>query len=161
MNSWLIDGYNLLYGNELSCDEPGRDRLLRSLDSRFGGSGSEVIVVFDSRWAPRTQREKIAGNITAVFAAGSADEYIVRTVRGSRHPRSITVVTDDREIIRRTGRERAKHCTCREFIEMIHPPADEVARPEKPEADNPHEIRRLLELWGEETNQGELDRRRR
>ncbi len=150
MQRWLIDAYNLLISKEIGHGEGARDFLLSRAAQTFAARGDRAELVFDSRWAACTEREKISPNVTAVYAAGSADDYIVRAVRESSFPRSCIVVTDDRGIFERVREYRPRRLSCAEFLEMITKGLETSRKAEKPLSDTPAEIKRLLRLWGEE-----------
>lgn len=150
MQRWLIDSYNLLISKEIGHGEGARDFLLSRAAQTFAARGDRVELVFDSRWAFATEREKVSPNVTAVYAAGSADDYIVRAVRESSTPRQITVVTDDLGIAARVREYRPRRIACAEFLEMIASVPESRPKPEKPSRDTPSQIERLLRLWGEE-----------
>jgi len=149
MQRWLIDAYNLLISKEIGHGEGARDFLLSRVAQTFAARGDRAELVFDSRWAFATEREKVSPNVTAVYAAGSADDYIVRAVRESSSPRSCIVVTDDRGIFDRVREYRPLRLSCADFLEMVTAAPKTARTPEKPPRDTPAEIERLLRLWGE------------
>jgi len=100
---YIIDGYNVIKRLEALADlklQAGREALLSMID-RFcpqGSARNEVTVVFDGQddvWG--IQQPSLHSRV--VFTSGiSADEWIKRQVEDHRHPKSLVVVSDDREI---------------------------------------------------------------
>ena len=88
----LIDGNNLM----ARLGGGTREALVAELSDVARAKRRKLVVVFDG--PPEHGRPKVQalGDVTVVCAAPrSADEEIVRRLRESRDPRSVTVVTDD------------------------------------------------------------------
>jgi len=152
---WLIDGYNLLISNGLGHSETARDRLARRLWAFFPGVGDRVIIVYDSRGKLGVEKRRISSSISEVYTA-SADRYLVRRVEQSHHPRSIILVTDDREIVFDLRAYKITRKSTAEFLKMLASPSPRSFRPEKPEYETPENIERYLRLFGEEEEGSEL-----
>jgi predicted RNA-binding protein with PIN domain len=103
---WLVDGMNVVGSRPDGWwrDRPAAMRRLTALLDAFATeTGEPLTVVFDGR--PFDLR---AQSVEAAFASGrgpnAADHDIAARVQSDRDPRSITVVTSDREL---AGRVRA------------------------------------------------------
>jgi len=118
----LVDGFNVLHAVLLGKErdqgwwrrEP-RERLLRRISAWQSGPG-EIWVAFDGTqpaWAvwteptaiPRTKRSQSA-TVHCLFVE-SADDWIVRRARRTKHPERTIVVSGDRKV---TGRARSAGC---------------------------------------------------
>jgi len=109
---WLVDGYNVLHAGVLR----GRDRAgwwkaeaqsrLVAAAAGFDDPEAEIWVVFDAA-RPEAASERCTappgGRVRLVFTP-SADDWIVRRVRGHAEPSCLTVVTADRQVA-----DRARH----------------------------------------------------
>ena len=147
---WIIDGYNVLIGNDLGSDEAARLKMGVLIEDRFRGKQATVTVVYDSRGSTSVQRRKVAGGIGEVFV-NNADKYIVDRIRNSRHPRSIILVTDDRaDIISRVRGLGIKLVGSAEFLNFIAGAPAGTAKPEKPDRESPAGTERYLRLFGED-----------
>ncbi|MEE8582096.1 MAG: NYN domain-containing protein [Myxococcota bacterium] len=109
-SEWLIDGFNLLHAAVLRgrerqewWTEPRRRELLRRIRG-FGDPSAEIWVVFDGARDPGvTPGSEGDPRIQTVFAP-SADDWLVKRVRGSDDPGRLAVVTADRQV-----QGRARH----------------------------------------------------
>lgn len=147
---WIIDGYNVLIGNNLGSDEAARARLRERIEIRFWGKQVTVTIVYDSRGSTSVQRRKVTGGISEIFV-GNADNYIVDKIRRSRHPRSIILVTNDRaDIVSRVRGLRPKLVGSAEFITFISTARPRPRKPEKPDRESPADTERYLRLFGED-----------
>ena len=145
---WLIDGYNVLIGNELGWDETSRSRFGARVAARFAGKQVEVTIVYDSRQSPIIQRRPLSPNCGEIYL-DDADRYLVETVERSDHPRAIRLVTDDREIIDAVRPRRPRRIPTAEFLALLQAPPPAKREEEKPERDTPAEIERYLRIFGE------------
>ncbi len=146
---WLIDGYNLLISNDLGHDEASRGRFRSRIAGHFSGKQVRVSVVYDSKNSLTIQRERITGNLTEIYVS-NADQYLIDTVERHPHPRSIVLVTDDREIMALVGKSRPQHMSTAAFLSLIASPAvHRPPGPEKPERDTPENIQRYLRIFTE------------
>ena len=152
---WLIDGYNLLISNGLGHSEAARARLARRLWAHFPGGGDRVLIVYDSRGKLGAEERRISSSISEIYTA-SADSYLIRRVERSHHPRSIILVTDDREIVFALRGYKIKRKSTAEFLKMISSPSARPRGPEKPEYETRKNIERYLRLFGEEEGGSEL-----
>jgi predicted RNA-binding protein with PIN domain len=125
--SFLIDGYNLLFTLGIAPDQVGpqelhkaRERLLGSIAAAHHGRDTSVTVVFDAR---HTTRKNAAvqqiGGIDVLFAVkhDEADDLIEERIRGHSHPRQLVVVSDDRRLQQAARRRRCQVMTCAEYLD--------------------------------------------
>lgn len=147
---WLIDGYNVLLGNDRGWDETVRGRFGSRVAGHFAGKQVAVTIVYDSRCSPIIQRRVLSPVCDEVYVA-DADTYLVETVERSGHPRGIILVTDDREIRAAVRTRRPRRMSTAEFLKLleIQPIAERAA--EKPERETPGNIERYLKIFGAET----------
>ena len=118
---FVIDGYNLIKQTPaLNKDnlEDSRAALIKFLNiHRPQGSGNnQVTIVFDGKEG-NFHYEAAAPSIEVIFSIGqSADDKIRRLVEESPHPKTIVVVTNDREIQLSVRQLRAQVRTIDEFL---------------------------------------------
>ncbi|MFO7637790.1 MAG: NYN domain-containing protein [bacterium] len=104
---YLVDGYNVIHREPglaalLGRDaESARERLISLLAGFRAGRRVRVTVVFDGQGGAGQGAHTAAAGVQVLYArAGeTADERIVRLVRNSKHPRSLTVVSSDRGLV--------------------------------------------------------------
>ncbi len=145
---WLIDGYNVLIGNDLGWDEAARARFGAEVAGYFAGKQVEVTIVYDSRFSPVIQRRALSPACGEIYAA-DADSYLVETVERSDHPRGIFLVTDDREILDAIRPRRPRRVSTAEFLGLLKQPPPPRRDEEKPERDTPADIERYLKIFGD------------
>lgn len=150
---WLIDGYNVLIGNDLGWDESARARFGRAVAGHFAGKRVEVTIVYDSRQSPGLQRRSLSVACGEVYAR-DADGYLVEEVERSDHPRSIVLVSDDREILAAVRHLRPSRISTAEFLHLLEKPPPRRRVEEKPEGDSPAAIDRYLKIFGEPGAEG-------
>jgi predicted RNA-binding protein with PIN domain len=136
----IVDGYNLLYNvspysSLVQTDlESARQKLIRRLEHYVHVSGDPVTVVFDGIPNATSEERQDASShmgksgensVRVIYSqhqdADRAIESLVSQQRHSRGPqkvRSVTVVTEDRELIRRIKRLGAQHKGHKAFIEQ-------------------------------------------
>jgi predicted RNA-binding protein with PIN domain len=136
---YLIDGNNLI-GHERGlslADDASRDVLVRALCSLSRRSGKRVTVVFDGV-APRGSGRSDLGKVRVLYAgsgrtAMTADERILRMVRGDGRPAEITLVTSDQSLANRARAAGAATVRCHRFRPLLRETAAaDAAGPEKP-----------------------------
>ncbi|MCH7866758.1 MAG: NYN domain-containing protein [Myxococcales bacterium] len=114
---WLVDGYNVLHcapfrssfadseakptGQKPFWSNTMRERLV-AFTRRFPDPHAEIWLVFDGSRAPEEPERGDHPKVTLQFAP-SADDWIVKHVRGAPDPNTIAVVSGDRQL---TGRVR-------------------------------------------------------
>jgi predicted RNA-binding protein with PIN domain len=117
----LVDAYNVLHVvGVLPPDLAGIDLeelAILITNSRF--RGEEAVLVCDGVSKPHQVDE--TGRVHVRFAGPgvTADDLILRLVRGSSAPRRLTVVTSDREIVVNARRRRATVISSEAFLEFL------------------------------------------
>jgi predicted RNA-binding protein with PIN domain len=130
---FLIDAYNLLYHMGLMRRNMGPEGLLRvreALVERIKRCQSyqehEFTLVFDAANAPADARdEERRGPIRILFAVGKgnqADEVIEALLAHDHAPRRLTVVSNDRRLLRAAQRRRTACWKCAQFLEWLDQP---------------------------------------
>lgn len=145
---WLIDGYNVLIGNDRGWDEAARERFGQEVAGHFAGKQVEVTIVYDSRNSPIIQRRSLSSTCGEIYL-DDADRYLIETVERSDHPRAIILVTDDREIIDAVRPRRPRRLSTVDFLARLQSPLPPAKGEEKPERDIPAEVERYLRIFGE------------
>jgi len=144
---WIIDGYNVLISNDLGHEESSRGWFRDRLSACFAGKQVEVTIVYDSRGSIIIQRERVNSVVSEIYV-DNADQYIIDTIERSYHPRSIILVTDDREIIQRVRYRHPGHLSTIEFLSSLDSPPDLFEPPEKPEYETPEDMDRYMRIFG-------------
>lgn len=95
---YLVDGNNLIgRAGRGRASEEDRAALVRELTDRLRRTRARVLVFFDGAGKPLS-----FGSLSIRFAGpGTADDAIVRELARSRAPGEMTVVTADRDLLRR------------------------------------------------------------
>lgn len=143
MLRYLVDGNNLLHA---ACDHepdrpPGRSLLCARLGQwvRHRPNRRRLTVVFDGRQPDPDRSAQIADEALAVLYSGvgtTADELIVERIRSDGTPRTLCVVSTDRQI-RRAARVRgARSLRSDEFWDHV---VRELSRPQDHRAPLPPE----------------------
>lgn len=109
---YIIDGYNVIKRLEILADlklQTGREALLAMIEGSHpqGSDKNQITVVFDGQESLWGDQHSLCSKV--VFTSGSsADEWIKKAVEEHEHPKSLVVVSDDREIqcyVRKFGAE--------------------------------------------------------
>jgi predicted RNA-binding protein with PIN domain len=113
---WLVDGYNVLHAGVLR----GRDRAgwwkaaaqarLVAAVAGFDDPQAELWVIFDAA-RPEAASERCSappGSRVRLVFTPSADDWIVRRVRGHAEPGRLAVVTADRQVAERARQRGAR-----------------------------------------------------
>ena len=147
---WLIDGYNVLLGNELGHDRAARENFRRRVEEHFSGKQVAVSIVYDSRAGSGFESIRLTGEIREVYVR-DADSYIVDRILSSRHPRSIILVTNDvKDIVSAVRGRGCRIVSSEEFLSLISPPAASMApAAEKPFSETPENIERYRRIFEE------------
>ena len=140
MDTIIIDGYNLLCSASPYADlarkdfEEARKQFIRKLERYQHISGNSITVVFDGTLTPsRAQNDTLSyagesrrNGVRVIYTRGqdadSMIESLVSQQRGSKggqRDRTSTVVTEDRELIRRIRRLGARQRGHREFTDQL------------------------------------------
>ncbi|MGO8903193.1 MAG: NYN domain-containing protein [Isosphaeraceae bacterium] len=128
---WLIDGYNLMHaagvlGSDLISREAFRRKRRRFLNTIADAMGAEraheTTVVFDASTPPSDfPLESSYKGMTLIFALEdeSADARIERLIAAHSAPKSLTVVSSDRQIRQAATRRRARTLSADEFLDLL------------------------------------------
>lgn len=117
---YVVDGYNLIHHPLFSrahhtTDNPAQ-ALLQCIGAYHltGSAKNPLVLVFDG-YPPRSYQECVSAQV--VFSLDeSADEYIKRLIRSASTPRTLMVVSDDREIASCARAHRANSVSVDEFF---------------------------------------------
>jgi predicted RNA-binding protein with PIN domain len=125
---YVIDACNLIF-SERRLEEtlerhgfPTTRNLLAGILGRFARAAGleEIVAVFDgsekAMHRPRIQREEL-GKVVLVYAdpREKADQYIIDLVRNAPQPGEITVVSNDKFVVREVQRASGHTLSCLEF----------------------------------------------
>jgi predicted RNA-binding protein with PIN domain len=124
--TFLIDGYNLLHSLKEPAElarqdmKAARERLVEMLALWRGRRGVTVVVVFDGargQWSAMPG----ASSVRVVFSRAplKADEELVRLVAQHPHPRSVTVVSSDQQVMARVRSFGAATLCSEEFAARL------------------------------------------
>ncbi|MDR1523477.1 MAG: NYN domain-containing protein [Endomicrobium sp.] len=124
---YIVDGYNVINSDDMFVSNTleNRRNILIKFIREFRPHGSlknSISVIFDSKSKNLCQTRGYSKicmcDIEVIFSDGvlSADDIIVEIVDMSENPYNITVVTNDRGIIRRIGASGAKHESVEVFL---------------------------------------------
>jgi predicted RNA-binding protein with PIN domain len=123
---WIVDAMNVIGSRP---DGWWKDRrramvgLVDRLDRWAAAEGHRVTVVFEKPMSPPIDSAVVEIAHAPRAAADSADDEIVRLVRGDRQSRAITVVTSDSRLadrVRGVGASIFPSATFRALIESVH-----------------------------------------
>lgn len=121
----VIDGNNLLYAARAADTTAlllGRAMLCGAVGRWARQKNQQVTVIFDGP-APDGQRKaqvECPGVQTAYSGAGkSADAVVIQFIEAHSAPRSLLVVSTDREIVRAARRRRARPVRSEDFWERM------------------------------------------
>ncbi|MDF1553730.1 MAG: NYN domain-containing protein, partial [Deferrisomatales bacterium] len=146
----LVDGHNLIGrtpGLSLAREEASREQVLQRVAAAKGSGGERVVVVFDGN-RPGSAKEKGFGGVKVVYAPahGSADEEILRRVH-VHNPRTVTVITSDRQLADRALGLGARWESCEAFWARLQKRRGSAKPAEEPVTD-PDEVDEWLAAFG-------------
>jgi predicted RNA-binding protein with PIN domain len=122
---WIVDGMNVIGSRP---DGWWRDRrramaaLVDRLEQWAATEGHEVTVVFERPPSPPIDSSSITVAHAPKAGANSADDEIVRLVRGDAHPDEIQVATSDSALSGRVQAAGASVYPAKRFGNLIDPP---------------------------------------
>ncbi|HEV7421057.1 MAG TPA: NYN domain-containing protein [Mycobacterium sp.] len=122
---WIVDGMNVIGSRP---DGWWRDRrramaaLVDRLEQWASTEGDEVTVVFERPPSPPIDSSSITVAHAPKAGANSADDEIVRLVRGDAHPGEIRVATSDGALSGRVQAAGASVYPAERFRNLIDPP---------------------------------------
>lgn len=158
---YYVDGYNLLF---LFLDSKQNLKTLRGqvvlyLQKRFSSLHLEGMLVFDGAH----QRDEESGLsypsplIVAYSPKGqTADEYIVEQIQQSRNPKNLTVVTNDRSLIRHVRSLGAQVLSNAEFVQRLKKKKKKGGVVKEPK-ETEHQIERLRKIFEKRLEEGTED----
>ncbi|MBI2742387.1 MAG: NYN domain-containing protein [Chlamydiales bacterium] len=121
---YLLDGYNLLF-REVKNPRPlqrTRERILKALDEEIAEAGLHVTVIFDGseKRAVGISSYKLEA-VEVVFTSEglSADDYILEMLSSAKNPKQKSVITGDRDLIRKAKRYGAETLDISDFFALI------------------------------------------
>jgi len=128
-DSYLIDGYNLIYALGMiersqgaRALEQSRLRLLRFLEASFADAVARVTVVFDAQHAPcLVPRRQNFHGITILFAPSrqSADDLIESLIEAHAEPKSLVVVSNDNRLKNAARHHGARGWTDADLLDFL------------------------------------------
>ncbi len=148
---YIIDGYNLIFSakdDSKSTLQSLRQKLITALQREFAGKKISGIIVFDGSH----RRDEESGlsypsplTIAYTPKGQSADEYIIERVELSKTPKQITVISNDRSLIRHVKSLGAKAMDNDAFLVWVYKrkKRKKMAEPK----DSPENIERLLRIF--------------
>lgn len=139
---YVIDACNLIFSDrrlEEALERHGfvaTKSLLVAILARFARAAKlqEVVAVFDgsekAMHRPRIQREAL-GKVVLIYAdpREKADQYIIDLVTKARQPGEITVVSNDKFVVREAQRAKGHTLSCREFQQQMREALRRAADP--------------------------------
>ena len=147
MEYW-IDGYNLLFylsENENSF-QTLREKLLSMLHENY--SHKNLTIIFDAtHQEDELQHVTDFHSFTIVYtpAKMTADAYIVERLTHEHNPKTITVVSSDKGLLKHSLYQGAKTQTLPSFLNEYK--KDKPPSSEKPSIDSDYELDRLLKIF--------------
>ena len=164
---YVIDACNLIYAHaplEETLDrygfQPARAMLVKML-SRFAHAEKldEIVAVIDGseKGAHRPRRqEEAAGKVVLLYAdpRANADHYIIELVEDTKRPGEITVVSNDKFVVRHVQKASAHTLSCGGFIKRLRASRDHADDPlhgEDPRKFNglsPREVEEWAKIMG-------------
>lgn len=157
---YYIDGYNLIF----SLVEPQeslqilRQRLISVLRKKFAAKKAKGLIVFDGKH----RKEEESGLsypsplVVAYAPLGqSADAYILERIENAKHPKQITVVTNDRGLARAAKAYGAQVLPNEPFLTWLYKKKKESTAKESRESKTNFD--RLLKIFEERFRSPEND----
>ena len=159
---FLIDGYNVLFSwleDNLGSIEKKRVRLVQWIQQEFKRLNLSGTIVFDG--AHRREEESGLSYPTpliVVFApkGQSADDNILERIECFNNRKTVTVITNDQGLKRRSGALGANHLSNDAFFDWLFKKAIKKKSTRHANKDSPQQIERLLKIF-EKRLQDELE----
>jgi len=121
----IIDAYNLFHWAQARVEPPG-SLILSSLVQIVGqwatATDSDVLMVFDGKVPPTVDVNALStGHLHMHFVGPemTADDAIIEVIDTYSAPKSLCVVSTDREIRRAAKRRRCKGYVCEDFWPQV------------------------------------------
>ena len=139
---YVIDACNLIFSDrrlEETLERhgfPETRTLLVGILARFARAAKlqEIVAVLDgsekAMHRPRIQSEAL-GKVLLIYAdpREKADQYIIDLVSSARQPGEITVVSNDKFVVREVQRASGHTLSCREFQQLMRAAGKRAADP--------------------------------
>ena len=131
MNQYIIDGYNLIHSIPVLAKyleeslEAAREELLRYVKNYLASKSVEIIVVFDGSEPPIEVDPPHPGKELKIHFSRSpfkADPMIKNLIRSEGNKQSLTLVSDDSELVRFAKMNHAKVSSTKVFFETLEKP---------------------------------------
>ncbi|MDG3006314.1 NYN domain-containing protein [Paludisphaera mucosa] len=142
---WLIDGYNVMHAAGVVDSKMGRHqfrgarkRFLDRLAAALKDLAAETTIVFDANQPPADfPIESNYRGMTVIFAVADADadSRIERILAHHSTPKSLTIVSNDREVRQSATRRKARAIKADDFLDRLPTLAYEARPPVKPASD--------------------------
>ena len=154
MRKIIIDGYNLMYAMPDLLKyrkrklETARERLVKKLAALGKRRKTNIIVVFDGvqdEIIPAVEGINKWVQVRFSPPHKKADTIIVELAEAERNPRSCTVVTSDKAIIREVIHAELKTMSSEEFVLVLDPKRRH--QPEYEEEQKPEMKPADIEVW--------------
>lgn len=147
---YYVDGYNLIF-NAIQSEgklQDLRQKTIHFLKKAFANHKLKGALVFDG--AHRRDEESglsYPSPLTVAYApkGQSADDYIIERIELAKNPKQITVITNDRGLIRHARALGAKTESTHTFLTKLHRPKKSKSTQEM--KDSPENIERLLKIF--------------
>jgi uncharacterized protein len=153
MHYW-VDGYNLFFRltkSYKSMKEQER-ALLQKLYLTMTQLNSPMTVVFDGREVdpPEALRKNLkAMNIVYTPKRQTADDYILEMLEHAKNPAQETVISSDRDLLRKARQKGAHTQTVEGFLKTINKKKSKSHEDRKQSQESSLEFQRLLKIFTE------------
>ena len=157
----IIDGYNVIHATRGSDDdwmhlslERARNALLGFLLAKRRPKKERVTVVFDGSSGLHPRESAVHGLEVVFSEAGvTADTLICNMITSAPNPRSLLIVSDDRQIKNAAVKAGSKPLASRTFLSQSHKEAEKRGKTppeprEKYEGAKPGDVERWREILG-------------
>jgi len=161
---YLVDGYNFVFRLGLKKRfslQKQREEFIKSFSSCVEKLRVHIALVFDGKDLPEGSYTR--GNwkdVELIYTHHglSADEYILAQVQNALKPKSITVVTSDRELAGKVGLYGSRVITIEEFMRLILKKnlPKTSAREKPPLRESGYQFERLLKIFEERLKNEEI-----
>ncbi|MCH9632189.1 MAG: hypothetical protein S4CHLAM6_05190 [Chlamydiae bacterium] len=119
---YYIDGYNFLFtqGREQDPFECAREEVLEYFSEKI--SDQKLIVTFDAHNSHGQFSRTFYKNIEVIYSAHdqTADDFLIDQVRFSKKPDDITVVSNDKKLIKEIKTFRAHGLSFERFFQKLN-----------------------------------------
>lgn len=146
--NYLIDGYNLIgHITHMDLAHATKQAELKAFLERYQLEKDHYTIIFDGKSKENTIGiNEHYGHISIFYTAygESADQHIMATCATLQNPKSITVVSSDKEIVNEARRYRVPTLSSQDFIRTLKRPNSHDNKPEP----NPEDTNFWLDQMG-------------